>query len=105
MNETKMVRQGDVMLKRISPPSGERVEVPPVDGRVILAEGEATGHAHAVRAVGVALYVYGIQRVLEVQREAILEHEEHGSIVLPPGNYEVIRQREYTPERIMQVAD
>jgi hypothetical protein len=81
------------------------VDVAPVNGRVVLAEGEATGHAHAIRAAGVALCMYGIQRILEVQREAILRHEEHADIILPPGNYEVIRQREYTPGEIRQVAD
>jgi len=105
MNAT-MYRQGDVLIRRIDKlPGGERVEVAPVNGRVVLAEGEATGHAHAVRAVGVALCMYGIQRILEVQRESVLEHEEHADIVLPPGNYEVVRQREYTPEAIRQVAD
>jgi hypothetical protein len=34
-----------------------------------------------------------------------LEHDEHDAIHLPPGNYQVVRQREYTPEAIINVAD
>ncbi|MGH9523996.1 MAG: hypothetical protein ACRD3E_15850 [Terriglobales bacterium] len=32
-------------------------------------------------------------------------HEEHAPIVLPPGDYEIVRQREYSPEEIRNVAD
>ena len=32
-------------------------------------------------------------------------HEEHASIQLPKGNYRIVRQREYSPEAIRNVAD
>lgn len=32
-------------------------------------------------------------------------HEEHGPIELPTGNYEVVRQREYSPEEVRNVFD
>lgn len=99
-------RQGDVLIRKVDDlPDGERKRVRAKGGRVILAEGEATGHAHAVRAVGVILWAYAAQRYLEVQKEAILQHEEHEAIPLPPGNYEIVRQREYRPEGIRRVAD
>ena len=35
-----------------------------------------------------------------------LDHQEHGSIVLAPGDYRVTRQREYQPGELpRQVAD
>jgi hypothetical protein len=34
-----------------------------------------------------------------------LEHQEHDPIVIPPGAYRVIRQREYAPEDIRNIAD
>jgi hypothetical protein len=44
-------------------------------------------------------------RLLVIRREARLKHEEHGEIALAPGGYQVIRQREYAPEAIRNVAD
>ena len=34
-----------------------------------------------------------------------LTHQEHGTIVIPPGDYESIIQREYSPEAIRRVID
>jgi len=34
-----------------------------------------------------------------------LTHEEHATLLVPPGTYEVRRAREYTPEAIRSVAD
>jgi hypothetical protein len=66
---------------------------------VVLAEGEATGHAHAIADPGALLFEGdGEERFLELVEAAMLTHEEHETIVLPPGAYRVIRQREYTPE-------
>jgi len=80
---------------------------------VILAYGEATGHAHEVVGVDNADAVPAMQlfqepdgrRLLVVNRDAELRHEEHGKIALAPGGYEVIQQREYHPEAIRNVID
>lgn len=34
-----------------------------------------------------------------------LNHEEHGEILIPPGDYEVYIQREYQPDGVRQVED
>jgi hypothetical protein len=102
----RIYRQGDVLIREISEiPDGDRTDEKPVKGRYILAEGEATGHAHAVRAVGVALAVIAARRILQVQAEAQVVHEEHHAITLPPGNYEVIGQHEYRPQGTQRVED
>jgi len=47
----------------------------------------------------------GSRRLLRVTEPKTLEHDEHDPIPLPRGNPEVIRQREYSPEAIRNVAD
>lgn len=90
-----MYRQGDVLLIRVdSPAAGEAV--PRDGGRIVLAYGEATGHAHAISAPEADLFETerGV-RYLEVREPAELTHEEHAPIPLEPGVYEVRRQQEY----------
>lgn len=103
------------------------------NGRVILAHGEVTGHCHEVFAQpfdGVEeLPPFDYfeepsgRRVLLVNRPCELRHQEHAPIALDPsspqqfrqgdvlgnpigpGAWEIVRQREYTPSEIRQVAD
>lgn len=100
-----ILRQGDVLLKRVkSIPDGAK-PVQRESGRIVLAYGEATGHAHAVMDEDVQLLIAGDHRFLEVKSPATLRHEEHGAVAIPSGKFEVIRQREYSPEEIRNVAD
>lgn len=100
-------RQGDVLIRRVDSIS----KTNPMEreqGRVILAHGEVTGHAHAITDKSVQQYRTKAPGVtaIEIKRAmAMLKHEEHGTIELPRGTYEVIRQREYTPTAIINVAD
>lgn len=98
-----MYRHGDLLIVRVGTvPAGARA----VEGNV-LAYGEATGHAHSAEGE-VALYetANSADRWLRVgQAGARLTHQEHSTIVLPPGDYRVIRQREYQPEAARLVAD
>ena len=111
INERKdqMIRQGDVLLIPINKNSTTAGDAIAPDGdRVVLAHGEATGHAHAVAAKLATLYVLAdtADRLLRVLGPgALLRHEEHGHVPLPEGDYIVRRQREYTPERPRKVAD
>lgn len=93
-----MYRQGDVLIRPITSLPDGLQPVPLEDGRVILAHGEATGHAHAVLG-DVEFLAADLddleQRFLRVEREAQVVHDEHATITLPPGEYEIIRQREY----------
>lgn len=102
-------------------------------GRIILAHGEVTGHYHEIihAEADPDLDIPPAQffeepngrRVLLAMRPCALRHDEHGLIALDPakqvqvrqgdvllnpigdGAWEVIRQREYTPEAIRQVCD
>lgn len=98
-----MLRQGDVLLVPDEHPGGSRRVRP--GPRLILAEGEATGHAHAIRSRAVShpdahLLERGEQRWLVAEHEVTLEHEEHAAIAVPPGVYRVVIQREYVPSHV-----
>ncbi len=94
-----LLRQGDVLLIPVDrvPEGASVTESGP---RLVLAEGEATGHAHAVladeaklaEALDGSLYL-----LVGGQGSSALVHEEHDTIPLSPGPYEVRRQREYVP--------
>lgn len=103
-----MKAQGDVLFVRIdSVPEGVKA-LKATRGRHILAEGETTGHAHAIAAKGVSAYADGAGLTyLTVEELAEVKHEEHGAIPLEPGNWLVKRQREMSVVDLMprQVAD
>lgn len=94
-----LIRQGDILLRKIQKPvnlSGAK-KLPRDQGRVVLAYGEVTGHSHAVSNPKVSLYALETNlRVLRVEEQAELRHEEHATAILEPGDYEVIQQRENT---------
>lgn len=102
------VRQGDVFIRAAMVPVGAAKKENKESGRLVLAYGEVTGHAHAISTVDfdVEAYEMGGKTYLRVQGEpANLKHEEHSLVQLPIGDYEVIIQREYTPEAIRNVVD
>lgn len=91
-------RQGDVFLRPVSSIPADAKPIKRVGGRVILAEGEVTGHHHAIQDAGVALLEHEARRYLRVPETAALRHEEHTKVDVAPGLYEVVIQREYTGE-------
>lgn len=108
-----LLRQGDVLLVPTKQrPSGKAKRVTD-NGRVILAYGEVTGHAHEVVGIDSADPVPAMElfeepdgtRLLVIQRPSTLRHEEHSAIGLAVGGYEIRRQSEYSPEIVRQVAD
>lgn len=103
-----MYRQGDVYIVPVASVPEKLEPVARESGRVVLAHGEVTGHAHAIKAEGAALFrdpkLMAVFMTVTGDPVA-LEHDEHSTITLPAGNYQIIRQREYTPERIINVAD
>jgi hypothetical protein len=102
-------RQGDVLIERIDALPSNRKSVKREKGRIVLAHGEVTGHAHTIESPDAYLYETADQAgvtFLEVKEAmAELTHQEHATIELPTGTYRVTRQREYTPTEIRSVAD
>ena len=106
--KTKAIhRQGDVLLIRICHKIAEDAKSVPRDaGRLVLAYGEVTGHAHAIEDALAELFEEKDGRLyLRVDGPVDLQHEEHAAQRLTPGVYEVRHQREYSPEAIRRVAD
>ena len=97
----KMYRQGDILLKKIETiPEG----VKPTEDDVIL-KGEATGHAHRIVNGSIFTGPGTGEMYIEAEVGASLVHEEHNTIPIEAGFYEVIRQREYNPRRSRFVED
>lgn len=95
-------RQGDVLLVPCEgfPPAAKPQQS--LDGRVVLAEGERTGHAHTMPSDRVVLFRedgagHGGYLRVEGARPVALSHEEHATIDVAPGTYRVVQQREYLP--------
>lgn len=106
MNE--IFRQGDVLLERIES-ADLGAEIPRDAGRIVLAYGESTGHAHAIHEPDAFLYRGAAANdavFLKIVAPVNLTHEEHSKIPLAPGLYRVRRQREWTDQdEPMQVVD
>ncbi|WP_086729703.1 hypothetical protein [Streptomyces carpinensis] len=108
-----MYRQGDVLIVPVAddavPPHATRAPKEPRDarGRLVLALGEVTGHAHAVVGPGHLVREPGAfgPMLLHLPEGGRVVHEEHAPITLPKGWFRVIRQREYVPGSVRIVAD
>jgi hypothetical protein len=110
-----MYAQGDLLIERVSDvcPSGSRIDAD-ADGATVLAEGEVSGHRHAIyesvvffRDDGLARDIPGGLYVghVNVEGHADLVHDEHATVSLSAGTYRVRRQRELDPREARLVAD
>jgi hypothetical protein len=111
-------RQGDVYIinktdSNISADTKARLftkvgkELAKDQGRIILAYGEVTGHAHAIKDEGVQLFTLKDtgNMLLTVKGEASLGHDEHSTIAIPQGENVVIHQKEYQQGQLQRVVD
>ena len=126
MNHTQY-RQGDVFLESVAAVPDDCQEISRDRGLVVLAYGEATGHAHLIDHSNVRLLESDEleDRFLEVLAESGVDlrhgllaapktQAEHDTVHLDPGVYRVTgfdtgqgraTQREYAPEEIQRVVD
>ena len=102
-------RQGDCFLKKVdSLPKGKLKKVGIESGRVILLRGERTLHHHSVTAIEEEAVLYTDENGkmwLEAKQDTDLTHQEHATIPVQEGFYEVIQQKEYHPNAVRNVAD
>lgn len=114
-------RQGDVLIERVENVPSEKLKAQTENGRVILAHGEVTGHAHEIeepKAASIAplsnpfVLASDLQdaaamtrHFLRLKKGSAVKHQEHSRIPLKRGGHRVTRQREYSPEAIRNVAD
>ncbi len=89
----QLYQQGDVLLVTHEIPEGVRRAM-----RTILAEGEATGHAHRLADATDGLLYEADDGTLYLRvgpGGATITHEEHRPITVPEGEYRVGRVQEY----------
>lgn len=113
---TNCAAQGDLMVRRVESIPADAKLTKAEDGRYIVAHSE-TGHHHVIaERPGVEVYatddpLVSYLRVIAAteQTEALLEHlrghDTHETIAIPPGSYELRRQREHSPEGWRRVQD
>jgi hypothetical protein len=90
----KKLQQGDVIIRSIEKiPDGVKQVSKTVRG-FVLAEGEATGHAHVIED-DIEMYEKDGVLFIKAHRPVTVKHEEHKPIRLEKGNYEIGYVREY----------
>lgn len=132
-SQPQIRRQGDVLLTPVAALPAGCTEVPHDKGRIVLAYGEVTGHAHAIADHAVKQPAPGMgpeaaseiadaviararskarlllapsgERFLEVSETVHLRHEEHDEHAIEPGIYRLPQQMEYSPAELQRVAD
>ena len=109
MKKPRQIQQGDVTLTRLpAMPIGERVSVAKQPKGFILAEGEATGHHHAIAGeTDAELVKIGERMLLRLNEAATLTHEEHKPIELQPGVYAIgiVQEWDYLDQMARDVVD
>ena len=96
--------QGDLCIRRIDAIPSSAVPSAAENGVHVLAHSE-TGHHHVIDSRSAQLLIDKTNEFiawLDVAEESEIVHlrdfDTHAPLTLPPGKYEVRRQREYTPE-------
>ena len=102
-------RQGDVLLTWVGP---AKAPTKKATSRMVVAEGEATGHAHVLEVEPTAADKEAAAKLIEelgegrinVAGRARFLHEEHNTFSVEPGLYEVALAREI-PRNDLVVAE
>lgn len=109
----KVAAQGDLLLIRIDALPSHVVQQLPTNGQHVVAHSE-TGHHHVVEASDVGFYAdpkddmksyLVVQGIIGAQLEHLRTFDTHETLLIPPGIFELRRQREYTPEGWRRVED
>lgn len=103
--------QGDICIRRVDTIPAGLASATPENGYYIVAHSE-TGHHHVVKERSAQMLIYETNAFiayLKIAEPTELEHlrsfDTHETLLLPPGNYEVRRQREHTPKGWRRAAD
>lgn len=92
MENKPWFQQGDVCMLPVEDIPGECEK----KNHTILAEGEATGHAHRAKGAGCTVFEAPTGELfLDAPNGAEVTHEEHGPHSLPPGKYKIGIVQEY----------
>jgi len=94
-NKNLGIRHGDIPLYPINElPNG--LKEMENKGSYILAEGETTGHKHVIVSEGLQVFYSADGRLyLKVKNQGNITHQEHKTLTVLPGIYEVGKEIEY----------
>lgn len=101
----KIYRQGDILFIQTDTTPEMGTPTARVAGRIIVAEGEATGHHHAIATPGAQLLTQDALTWLVAPDVTEVTHEEHDNVTLPAGSYWVVRQRSWQRGAVRRVLD
>ena len=90
-----LFQQGDVLLKTVSEIPSAAVRDTKKNGAYVLAEGEVTGHAHAIRDEVECFITPAGVRMVRAGAPFTVWHEEHKPITVPAGIWEIGIVQEY----------
>ena len=101
--------QGDVVISRSNVNLKGMERVPCQNGRLILAKGESTGHAHSINDTDAELWQDPRNQnlYLVAKKEVTLTHEEHAPVTITVGIYTVgiVQEYDYFLEETRNVVD
>ncbi len=106
-------QQGDVLLKKVDSLPNKQFKITE-SKKVILAEGEQTGHKHVLNALSSPVKVYEADNevFVEIFSQAEIIHQEHKKIKqygdhYLPGLYkiEIVREYDHLTEETRRVLD
>jgi hypothetical protein len=107
----RMAAQGDVLIQRIESIPNTAIQAQPENGVHVVAHSE-TGHSHVIDSGNVDYFHAAndsFVSYLRVKQPTDLRHlrsfDTHAPIHIQPGDYQINRQREYTPEGFRRAAD
>ena len=112
---TRMAAQGDFLIMRVNDIPANVEPMKPEGNKFVVAHSE-TGHNHVMERTHVEAFVSkGVKEndlyelFLMVKEPTEINHlrsfDTHETLMVPPGNYVIKRQREYTPEGFRRAAD
>jgi hypothetical protein len=99
-------QQGDVCLKRLnSLPLGKTKVIS--KNKIVLAEGETTGHFHGLIEKDSELLEIDGVRILNLKKKSTLKHQEHKPITLDAGIWQIgiVNEYDYFSQMKRKVVD
>ena len=111
----RMAAQGDFIIMKIESLPEGLIPMEPENNKYVVAHSE-TGHNHVMERTNVMAFrpkdvkdVDLYELFLVVKEPTEINHlrsfDTHEALLVPPGNYKIRRQREYTPAGFRRAAD
>ena len=109
MNKQFFYQQGDVIIERVTriPDSAEKKEPNHAKG-IVLADGEISGHLHLIEDTDVVtLFEDNGRKYLKIDEPASVSHDEHKTIEMDAGEYEIriVQEYDHFAEEAREVRD